>query len=157
MNIWYLIILSAFSFVASTSMHTHKRSGQKEREEDGAFVHRDANHYDSDGKHNEHFDHEAILGMIKMQLLHLYMFIIFRVYLKVMPMSYAIGSKTTADEFDTLPPHIAKEKLKDLATKMDNDKDGFISKKELQKWVLKSFRYSLFEIYRISFSTILCC
>ncbi|KAG1653094.1 Reticulocalbin-2 [Nymphon striatum] len=110
MNILYVITFTALSFVSSTSMHTHRSSGQKEREEDGAFTQRDSMHYDKDGSHHTQFDHEAILG-----------------------------SRTMADEFDSLPPEVSKSKLKEISLKMDKDKDGIITRDELRDWVLKSF------------------
>ena len=43
-----------------------------------------------------------------------------------------IGSEKEAEEFEHLPPEVAKERLRTLATKMDRNMDGKIDKKELQ-------------------------
>jgi len=84
--------------------------GGREREADGAYSPRDNKHGDGDG-HNAKFDHEAILG-----------------------------SHKEAEEFEHLSPDVAKERLRTLATKMDRNMDGKIDKKELQAWILRSFK-----------------
>lgn len=63
------------------------------------------------GEHRTEFDHEAILG-----------------------------SRDIAEEFDHLPPDVAKERLRVLAMKMDKDGDGQIRRDELQDWILHSFK-----------------
>jgi len=82
----------------------------REREADGAFSPRDKHHGDGD-KHNSKFDHEAILG-----------------------------SEKEVEEFEHLSPEVAKERLRKLSAKMDRNMDGKIEKKELQHWILRSFR-----------------
>merc|ERR1719284_950100 len=84
--------------------------GGREREADGAYSPRDKKHGDGEG-HNAKFDHEAILG-----------------------------SEKEAEEFEHLSPEVAKARLRALATKMDRNLDGKIDKKELQAWILRSFR-----------------
>lgn len=82
----------------------------KEREGDGAYSPRDKHHGEGE-QHNSKFDHEAILG-----------------------------SEKEVEEFEHLPPAVAKERLRKLAVKMDRNLDGKIDKKELQAWILRSFR-----------------
>jgi len=84
--------------------------GGREREADGAYSPRDKHHEEGD-KHNAKFDHEAILG-----------------------------SEKEVEEFEHLPPEVAKERLRKLAVKMDRNLDGKIDKKELQAWIIRSFR-----------------
>lgn len=69
-------------------------------------------HY-KDGEHHSEFDHEAILG-----------------------------SKKDAQEFDQLPPDVAKVRLKHLILKggMDANKDGHVDKNELISWVETAFK-----------------
>ena len=43
-----------------------------------------------------------------------------------------IGSEKEVEEFEHLPPAVAKERLRKLAVKMDRNLDGKIDKKELQ-------------------------
>ncbi|XP_026682207.1 reticulocalbin-2 isoform X3 [Diaphorina citri] len=83
----------------------------KEREEDGSFVSRDHNHYGQGGEHNTDFDHEAILGSVK-----------------------------EAEEFEHLSPEESKKRLRLLLKNMDLNKDNNIDRKELQAWILRSFR-----------------
>ena len=63
------------------------------------------------GNHHSEFDHEAI-----------------------------IGSHKEAEEYDHLPPEEAKRRLGILLTKMDLSKDGFIDRKELKAWIIRSFK-----------------
>lgn len=46
---------------ASAAVHQHNVD-TAERESDGSFRPRDADHYDDEERHNVEFDHEAILG-----------------------------------------------------------------------------------------------
>lgn len=82
----------------------------KERVQDGTDGSRGQNHLNAE-KHDASFDHEAILG-----------------------------SKDAAEEYDQLPPEEAKARLKELAMKMDRDKDGFVDRVELIDWILRSFK-----------------
>lgn len=82
----------------------------KERVLDGTDGSRGQNHVNVE-KHDSSFDHEAILG-----------------------------SKDAAEEYDQLPPEEAKARLKELAIKMDKDKDGFVDRVELIDWILRSFK-----------------
>lgn len=91
-------------------MHGHNNEIHKEREADGAFSPRDHSHYSESGEHNIAFDHEAILG-----------------------------SHAEAEEFDSLPPEKAKERLGLLLKKMDLNGDGQINRQELKAWILRSF------------------
>ena len=50
------------------------------------------------------------------------------------------GSAKEAEEFDQLPPEEAKKRLAILVEKMDKNRDGFIEKKELHSWILRSFK-----------------
>ncbi|CAD6189820.1 unnamed protein product [Caenorhabditis auriculariae] len=67
------------------------------------------NRHVHEAKGNHHADHQAVLG-----------------------------SKKTAEEFDSLPVEEAQRRLRILAKKMDNDKDGFIEQEELVSWVKSS-------------------
>ncbi|OWR40706.1 Reticulocalbin-2 [Danaus plexippus plexippus] len=80
-----------------------------ERESDGAYKPRDYEHYNDVG-HNVEFDHEAILGSVK-----------------------------EAEEYDRLSPEESKKRLEQLLPKMDLDRDKFIDRDELKKWILNSF------------------
>ncbi len=92
--------------------HHHAAAGHKEREADGAFSPRDRDHdHDHAAGVGDAFDHEAILG-----------------------------SSKEAEEFDSLPPAEAKRKLRLLLLKMDRDNDMKISRRELEQWILRSFR-----------------
>lgn len=71
----------------------------------------DSHHFDGEGDHNPHFDHEAILG-----------------------------SKDLEEEFDTLLPEEAKRRLRLLYTQMDLDSDAYVTQEELIQWVLGSFK-----------------
>ncbi|KAJ8306137.1 hypothetical protein KUTeg_016682 [Tegillarca granosa] len=64
-----------------------------------------------DGERNVHYDHEAFLG-----------------------------SKKEEEEFDELPPEIAKKKLRILAKQMDTNGDGQISEEELVNKIMHSFK-----------------
>lgn len=44
------------------------------------------------------------------------------------------------EEFEHLPPAVAKERLRKLATKMDRNFDRKIDRNELQAWIIRSFR-----------------
>ncbi|XP_013789368.1 reticulocalbin-2-like [Limulus polyphemus] len=100
--------------VGHTSPHSHVRpKGQilnREREENGAFSSRDYDHY-KEGVHHSEFDHEAV-----------------------------IGNRHDAEEYDHLSPEESKKRLGILVQKMDKDGDGFVDKKELTKWILRSFK-----------------
>lgn len=100
------------TFQAHCHAHLHRKSEDltREREEDGSFASRGKNHLEDEEQHSE-FDHEAILG-----------------------------SKTTAEEYDQLSPEDAKSRLKELAVKMDKDGDGFVDRRELVQWILRSFK-----------------
>jgi len=67
-------------------------------------------HY-KDGQHDEHMDHQAILG-----------------------------SKKTAEEFDKLAPEESKKRLRVMAKKMDLNADGFVDKHELKTWIFNSLK-----------------
>lgn len=88
--------------------------GEKETIEHGAG-HKPPSHmhhdHDKDGTHNEHYDHEAILG-----------------------------SKHLEQEFDELSPEESKKRLSLLVKKMDKDNDGSVSEQELVEWILSSFQ-----------------
>ncbi|XP_015928900.1 reticulocalbin-2 [Parasteatoda tepidariorum] len=64
-----------------------------------------------DGQHNNEFDHESILG-----------------------------SHNAAEEFDSLSPEESKKRLHALALKMDSNDDGYVDRKELTQWILRSFK-----------------
>ncbi|CAG4972682.1 unnamed protein product [Colias eurytheme] len=93
---------------ASAAVHSHSLDNT-ERESDGAYRPRDAEHY-NDAGHNVEFDHEAILGSVK-----------------------------EAEEFDKLSPEESKRRLELLLPKMDLNGDKFIDRDELRKWILNSF------------------
>ncbi|XP_050307158.1 reticulocalbin-2 [Anthonomus grandis grandis] len=97
--------------VVSNKLHGAHEHLTKEREKDGPYSPQDQHvHYDDSGAHQNHFDHEAILG-----------------------------SSKEAEEYDTLPPEEAKKRLAILLKKMDTSHDGYIDRTELQAWILKSF------------------
>ncbi|KAF7266303.1 hypothetical protein GWI33_020331 [Rhynchophorus ferrugineus] len=104
-----------YSIIARTGVvhtgHNHDHNAHKEREIDGAYAPRDHDHYDDTGIHRSDFDHEAILGSYK-----------------------------EAEEYDHLPPEEAKRRLSILLTKMDISKDGYIDRKELKAWIIRSFK-----------------
>ncbi len=94
--------------------HVHGGGGKRERESDGAFSPRDRGHGHQGGGEHHHdssFDHEAILGSTK-----------------------------DAEEFDELPPEEAKKRLGELLPKMDRNGDDKVDKRELEQWILRSFR-----------------
>lgn len=68
-------------------------------------------HQGPEGHHNEDYDHQAILG-----------------------------SEAMDDEFEHLPPGLAREKLRDLVIEHDLNHDGLIDRKEMLKWITNSFR-----------------
>ena len=43
------------------------------------------------------------------------------------------------EEVDQLSPEESKKRLEQLVTKMDEDKDGKVTKEELVKWLIHSF------------------
>ncbi|XP_070396021.1 reticulocalbin-2 isoform X2 [Dermacentor albipictus] len=97
-------------FDVSCHGHSHHNELNKERVQDGAVGSRGQKHFEAE-QHDTSFDHEAILG-----------------------------SKDAVEEFDQLPPEEAKARLKELAIKMDKDKDGFVDRLELIDWILRSFK-----------------
>merc|ERR1719273_2602360 len=103
-------IIAALFYLPNTTNAAATHGKTHEREDDGAYSPRDKNHGEGD-KHNSKFDHEAILG-----------------------------SEKEVEEFEHLSPEVAKERLRKLAVKMDRNMDGKIDKKELQAWILRSFR-----------------
>lgn len=110
-NIRLFILMFLCNFLDNSSCGPHThKTENRENEEDGAYSPRDHNHY-VNGEHHTEFDHEAVLG-----------------------------SHDAAEEFDHLPPEEAKKRLKVLAQKMDRDHDGYVDKKELTEWVLRSFK-----------------
>lgn len=104
-----VILVVIFPHFDAAHVHVHDSHGvhNKERIADG-FA-----HYSSDGKHNDDYDHQAILG-----------------------------SKKDAKDFDSLPAEEAKRKLRILVTRggMDANGDGFVDILELKDWILKSFK-----------------
>jgi hypothetical protein len=91
-----LSALLVFGLVSlNQSAVTHSHGGQREKVVDGAFSPRDVHHHSADGKHDNAFDHEAILGSAK-----------------------------EAAEFDTLPAEDAKSRLKLLVGKISH-MEGF--------------------------------
>jgi len=66
-------------------------------------------HY-KDGKHEDDYDHEAVLG-----------------------------SEDDVEEYSHLSPEEAKERLRKLIVKSDVNGDGHIDMEELVKWILNSF------------------
>ncbi|GAB6021670.1 hypothetical protein CHUAL_004252 [Chamberlinius hualienensis] len=129
-KVFLLLMLSVSTFIEckTTPIHSHKREKSendvnKERVDDGAYsprrhlhpqgssrIEEFDNHIDGDEHHSE-FDHEAILG-----------------------------SRETAEEFDSLLPEEAKKRLVVLATSMDVNKDKEIDRDELIQWILSSFK-----------------
>jgi len=93
--------------------HSHGNHGQKESESHGGRSpherFQDA-HY-KNGQHDEHMDHQAILG-----------------------------SKKTAEEFDKLAPEESKKRLRVMSKKMDLNADGFVDKHELKMWIFNSLK-----------------
>ncbi|XP_023930230.1 calumenin-B-like [Lingula anatina] len=83
----------------------------REHTEHGGHLPRSNDDHYTEGIHNADFDHEAV-----------------------------IGRKNLEEEFDQLPPEEAKERLGKLVDKMDQDKDGFVTKEELILWIVNSFR-----------------
>uniref|UniRef100_A0A1W7R9T7 Reticulocalbin-3 n=1 Tax=Hadrurus spadix TaxID=141984 RepID=A0A1W7R9T7_9SCOR len=62
-------------------------------------------HYGNDDEHNTAYDHEAFLG------------------------------EDEARTFDQLSPEESKERLSKIVEKIDKDKDGFVTQKELEEWI----------------------
>lgn len=56
-----LLVSHELLHCASAAVHQHSVD-TSERESDGSFRSRDADHYDDEERHNVEFDHEAILG-----------------------------------------------------------------------------------------------
>lgn len=56
-----LLVSHELLHCASAAVHQHGVD-TTERESDGSFRARDADHYDDESRHNVEFDHEAILG-----------------------------------------------------------------------------------------------
>ena len=85
----FAVLLGLFALSDSAVTHgSHVHGGQREKVNDGAFSPRDV-HHQSEGKHDNSFDHEAI-----------------------------IGSAKEAAEFDNLAPDVAKARLRDLVGKL---------------------------------------
>ena len=57
---------------------------------------------------------------------------------------YISGNKEKEEEFDELEEEEAIERLTLLATKIDRDGDGKVSKDELTYWLIQSFLYVLY-------------
>lgn len=53
---------------------------------------------------------------------------------------WSIGSVKEAEEFDKLTPEESRAKLALLLPKMDLNKDKFVDRTELKKWIIKSFQ-----------------
>ena len=85
----FTLLLGLIAVSESAVTHGSHSHGQREKVIDGAFSPRDVHHH-SDGKHDNSFDHEAI-----------------------------IGSAKEAAEFDNLAPDVAKARLKDLVGKLN--------------------------------------
>ena len=50
--------------------------------------------------------------------------------------------------FDQLPPHIAKKLLGRVVDRIDEDKDGFVTRTELLNWIEQlTHRYSALSIH----------
>lgn len=103
-------LLVASHALGAVVTHNHLHHEHPERLEDGTLGGRGMHHYHEDGEHNVEFDHEAILGSVK-----------------------------TAEEFDNLPPAVAKQRLGELVKKMDRNADQFVDRHELKAWILRSF------------------
>jgi hypothetical protein len=88
----FAILFGLFALSESAVTHGSHTHGQREKVNDGAFSPRDVHHH-SEGKHDNAFDHEAI-----------------------------IGSAKEAAEFDNLAPDEAKARLKDLVGKLKIEK-----------------------------------
>lgn len=52
---------------------------------------------------------------------------------------FSVGSVKEAEEYDRLSPEESKKRLEQLLPKMDLDRDKFIDRDELKKWILNSF------------------
>ena len=50
-----------------------------------------------------------------------------------------LGSVNANHEFEQLPPHESKRRLRLILDRMDADHDGTLSKKEIADWVVHSF------------------
>jgi len=109
-TIFRKVFVIATLYLVIQTVNSAATHGGREREGDGAYSPKDKDHGDGE-HHNSKFDHQAILG-----------------------------SEKEAEEFEHLPPAIAKERLRKLATRMDRNLDGKIDKKELQAWILRSFK-----------------
>lgn len=109
--VYLFIVLTIIKKSCGAATHKHTHGGSKERTEDGSYSPRDAHHHDSDGEHHSEFDHEAILGSVK-----------------------------EAEEFDSLSPEESKKRLATLVKKMDLNSDYYITRNELNAWILRSFK-----------------
>lgn len=109
----YIAVLGFLLTTISYLCHGHGSHGQIELESHGGRSPHERFHdaHYKNGQHDEHMDHQAILG-----------------------------SKKTADEFDTLAPEESKKRLRLMATKMDTNVDGFVDKAELKAWIFKSLK-----------------
>lgn len=105
MDVRCLLLVLAVGLTYGEKENVHHGAGHKPP----SHMHHD--HVDKDGEHNEHYDHEAILG-----------------------------SKKLEEEFDELSPEEAKRRLSILVKQMDTDKNGIITEEELKKWIGSSFQ-----------------
>lgn len=109
-HIWnhsFILSFAVLYFISSYSNGHLHHVHRGERIEDGW----QSNHY-KNGEHNDHFDHEAVLG-----------------------------SKSKSKEFDSLTPEESKQRLKVLvSSKIDANHDDQIDKEELVNWLLQSFK-----------------
>merc|ERR1719435_48212 len=97
--------------VTTQAAHAARKGHQGERTDDGAYSPRDNLHHGGEEDHDDHFDHEAILG-----------------------------SRKEAEEFDDLTPAEAKRRLAILLGKMDRNHDQTIDRNEMYSWILRSFK-----------------
>lgn len=91
-------------------------------------------HYDSDGEHNEDFDHEAILGELHLSISKIW----FNKLCNSNVLFCLIGSEDAVEEFSHLSPEDAKERLAQLVHQMDEDNSGTIEIDELVNWIKRS-------------------
>lgn len=105
-----LLVGESLSAVAGAPGHSGDPKHHREREADGAYSPRGGAHHAGTDKHDDDFDHQAILG-----------------------------SKHDAEEFDDLPPEEAKKRLLILIKRMDLNKNQKIEHLELQQWIIRSF------------------
>lgn len=105
------MFLFHLSLAGLTAKKHEHGDGGAHREREADGAFSPRKHGEEGDEHDSQFDHEAILG-----------------------------SKKEAEEFDELPPEIAKQRLRELLTKMDRNKDEKIDKTELTQWIYRSFR-----------------